>query len=195
LDAGESHRVGWTGDGQSVAYVGQRRRELVPVFGERVGEVYGDVLAPSLGPRAGDVAFRCVRGAFEEVRWHLVRDKGKPLEYKWIGKPAFSPDGEALVYWSEPMEVRAPRGAKGAFPFVLQGIAKNSPPFRNIERFVTPTFTADGQAFVIAVQDNAWSVFGQSKSKLRAVGTASDGLFSLVCSPDGKSWASRASPY
>jgi hypothetical protein len=72
---------------------------------------------------------------------------------------------------------------------VLQGIAKNSPPFRNIERFVTPTFTADGQAFVIAVQDNAWSVFGQSKSKLRAVGTASDGLFSLVCSPDGKSWA------
>lgn len=190
FDAGESHRVGWTGDGRSVAYVGQRGAELVPVFGHRVGEPRDDVFAPTVGPRAGDVAFRCVQGSFENVRWLLVRDEGKAVEYRWIGTPAFSPDGETLVYWSEPFDVRPPRGSKLEHPFVLQGLAKNSQPFRRVERFVPPTFSADGgSVFVIAVFEEAWAVLRYTKSKPRAMGTASAGLVSLVSSPDGMSWA------
>ena len=190
FDSGESHHAGWTADGLEVAYVGSRGEEYFPIVNDRVGDPYRRLFAPTVGPRAGDVAFRAVNGSGRDLRWVLLHEGDAPVEHYWIGKPTFSPDGSKLIYWTQPEKVRQPRGAKSPFKYVLHGLSKRPAPKMVINLFAPIRFLRDGRSAVtIAVHNGRWSVLRVSKSKEKVLGEVSRGFVELAVRPDGKSWA------
>lgn len=179
----------WTDDGLEVAYIALRGEDRVACVNDRELGEWNLIATPTVGPRAGDVAFRVRSGSFETGRWSVIREGHKPVEHKWIGQPVFSPDGKRLVYWTEPDKVRQVGRSKATQTVVLEGAGGKSRPWVGVNKTIPPAFSRDGKSvYSIVESEDGWAVLRSGRSKEQTVGVALQDVLQLTLSPKGNQW-------
>jgi hypothetical protein len=188
--------IAWGDDGRTVAYVGERGSEKMPVVGATAGDPYDRVSPPVIA--GGRAFFHVANQTSESTEEHQVWIDGHALRGEdWIGGLGVSPDGSRVAYWTHPgakfgnavqgtskerLLVIARRRSSGAWK------ASRSDAYTGAA-WQPPTWCADGSLFVTCgLARKGWAIVTVDK-RTKVLSEGHDQIAAMAVSANGSAVA------